>query len=81
MQQQKYDELYTHMLAVNAQNAKLSKEVQVPEEKGVEETIKKEMGESVKAQLLTKSFSKEMGDAVYNLYLRGATRKQIAKKF
>ena len=84
MQQKRYDDLYAHMLAVNAQNTKLAKELSAAHftpRKEVEERVKEDMEVSVKAQLLSHSFSKEMWDAVYNLFLRGATRKEIAQKF
>ena len=77
IQQKKYDELYTRLLAVNAQNAKLTKELN-PD---INPKVQVAMDETVKAQLLSHSFSKEMWSAVYNLFLRGATRMQIAKRY
>lgn len=77
LQTQKYDELYTRLLAVNAQNAKLTKEMHP----AVNPKVQVAMDETVKAQLLSHSFSKEMWNAVYNLFLRGATRMQIAKRY
>jgi hypothetical protein len=56
MQAQKYDELYTRLLAVNAQNAKLTKEMHPV----VNPKVQVAMDETVKAQLLSHSFSKEM---------------------
>lgn len=87
IQQKKYDELYTRMLAVNAQNAKLTKENQelmkstFNELHPIEPKVQIAVDETVKAQLLSHSFSREMWSAVYNLFLRGATRMQIAKRY
>ena len=37
--------------------------------------------DKAKADLLKRSFSREMGNEVYQLWLRGASRKSLAKKF
>lgn len=81
LQTQKYDELYTRLLAVNAQNAKLTKKLQELTNPELNPKVEQEVNEVVKAQLLSHSFSKEMWDAVYNLFLRGATRREIADKY
>lgn len=78
-QTKKYDDLYAHMLAVNAQNAKLQKQLSTPS--CSDHKVDSIVDEHIKAQLLTHSFSKEMWSAVYNLFLRGATRKEIANRY
>jgi hypothetical protein len=82
VQTQKYDEVYSQLLKVNEVNAKLNKEkLWLDSCHHVMPRNPRIISEKEKADLLRKSFCKEMWNEVYQLWLRGASRKSLAKKF